>query len=116
MRIVEFASASEQLALWKLVSDNVWAAINKQAKEEAEAKALKRAQSKAAVRGKTVASPKHPYALPPKPLPKPKLVAKTNKPQPKFTQPVKSIAPINRATEPLDAQNYGMNAQDNLVK
>ena len=39
MRLCEFASAEEQLALWKLVSDSVWASINTQAKQEAEQKA-----------------------------------------------------------------------------
>lgn len=39
MRLLEIASAEEQMALWKLVNDNVWAAINQQARDEAERKA-----------------------------------------------------------------------------
>ena len=46
MRVVEFASAEEQLALWKLVSDNVWSAIAAQAQQERRADAEKAARSK----------------------------------------------------------------------
>lgn len=38
MRLFEIASAEEQMALWKLVNDNVWAAINQQARDQAERK------------------------------------------------------------------------------
>lgn len=69
MKMVEFASAEEQLALWRLVSDNVWAAISKQAKDEAEAKALKRAQAKAMPKRKKSLPP--PFAAPPPKLPQP---------------------------------------------
>ncbi len=34
MRINEITSAEEQLALWRLVSDNVWQAINSQVEQE----------------------------------------------------------------------------------
>ena len=43
MRLVEFASAEDQMALWKLISDNVWSAINQQARDEAARKAARRA-------------------------------------------------------------------------
>ena len=35
MRLVEFADAEEQLALWKLVSDHMWKAIAQQAEQQA---------------------------------------------------------------------------------
>ncbi len=35
MRLFEIASAQEQIALWRLISDNTWAAIEQQAREEA---------------------------------------------------------------------------------
>ena len=57
MRIDEFASAEEQLALWKLVSDNVWAAIAMQAEQERRAKAEKAARSKPK-RGKRKSAPR----------------------------------------------------------
>lgn len=49
MRLMEIASAEEQMALWKLVNDNVWAAINQQARDEAERKAA--AQRTAKLKG-----------------------------------------------------------------
>lgn len=39
MRLFEIASAQEQMALWRLISDNTWAAIEQQAREEAARKA-----------------------------------------------------------------------------
>lgn len=70
MRLVEFASAADQLALWKLISDTVWSSINAQAKQQAQLAA----QQKPIVKpNKKVASkvkiPRPPAA---KPLPQPK--------------------------------------------
>ena len=65
MRIDEFASAEEQLALWKLVSDNVWSAIATQAEQERRARAEKAARSKPK-RGKRKSSPKAVKPVPPK--------------------------------------------------
>ena len=72
MRILEFASAEEQLALWKLVSDNVWGAISQQAKAEAEQKALKKAQAKKAPKRKGMGMPPPKFVPPPPKLPTPK--------------------------------------------
>ena len=47
MRLIEFASAEEQLGLWKLVSDNMWQAISTQAEQEKLEKAKKSAAAKA---------------------------------------------------------------------
>jgi len=46
MRIVEIASAEEQLALWRLVNDNVWQAIETQRQQQAQAAQAKAAQAK----------------------------------------------------------------------
>ena len=46
MRIDEFASAEEQLALWRLVNDNVWQAIETQRQQQAQAAQAKAAQAK----------------------------------------------------------------------
>ena len=46
MRIVEIANAEEQLALWKLVNDNVWQAIDAQRQQQAQAAKAKAAQAK----------------------------------------------------------------------
>lgn len=46
MRINEIASAEEQLALWKLISDNIWTAISQQAEAERVQSAARAAQTK----------------------------------------------------------------------
>ena len=46
MRINEIADAEEQIALWRLVSDNVWSAINAQAEEQAKQRAAAEQQRK----------------------------------------------------------------------
>jgi len=47
MRIFEIADAEAQLALWKLVNDSVWTAIQTQQHEEAKQKAAAQQQKKA---------------------------------------------------------------------
>ena len=46
MRINEISNAQAQLGLWKLISDNTWAAVNQQAQQEARAQAEKAAARK----------------------------------------------------------------------
>lgn len=55
--IAETASAEEQVALWKLVSDNVWQAIATQAEQERRAKAERAPQPKVR-RGRRGGSPR----------------------------------------------------------
>ena len=71
MRIDEFASAEEQLALWRLVNDNIWQAIETQRQQQAQAAQAKATKAKLKPR-KGRKSVKAPYAPPPPPLPKPK--------------------------------------------
>ena len=47
MRIFEIADAEAQLALWKLVNDSVWTAIQTQQHEQAKQKAAAQQQKKA---------------------------------------------------------------------
>ena len=70
MRLGEFTSAADQLALWKLISDTVWRSINAQAQQQAQVAA----QQKRVMKPKTrVASKvKIPRAPAAKPLPQPK--------------------------------------------
>lgn len=70
MRLMEIASAEEQMALWKLINDNVWAAINQQARDEAERKAAEQraAKLKGGRRKTKGATPS--LRLPPPPPPK----------------------------------------------
>ena len=46
MRIDEFASAEEQMGLWKLVNDNIWQAIETQRQQQAQAAQAKAAKAK----------------------------------------------------------------------
>ena len=94
MRFMEIANPEDQLALWRLISDNVWAAFalpvpqiaNRQVPQPSTpqgrvaspakpvARAMPKTPHKSAVKAKVKAvKPKHvPMAPAPKPLPKPK--------------------------------------------
>jgi hypothetical protein len=76
MRINEIASAEEQLALWKLVSDNTWAAISQQAEAERRQREQQAAQRKlkpktGGKRGGRKSLPSPPHITPPPPPKKP---------------------------------------------
>ena len=70
MRLMEIASAEEQMALWKLINDNVWAAINQQARDETERKAAaqRAAKLKIGKRKTKGAAPSLRLPLPPPPM------------------------------------------------
>lgn len=80
MRIFEIADAEAQLALWKLVNDSVWTAIQTQQHEQAKQKAAAQQQKKSK-RSKRISkrSISAPAPLPKIPKPMPKLAA-PNKP------------------------------------
>ena len=84
MRIVEIASAEEQLALWKLISDSIWTTIGQQARVEA--------QQKVAATAQAALKPKKPKK--PKKLPKPILPAKPKPPSPKNNNHPKPQSPV----------------------
>ena len=69
MRIFEIASAEEQLALWKLISDNVWTTISQQARTEAQQRAAAAAKSR--LKPKKPKKLKKPPRAPAPPKPKP---------------------------------------------
>ena len=84
MRLEEFANAQDQLDLWKLVSDAVWAGINTQGQQQqvqaqmaAQAKAQPKTRAKrAGAKGSTAKPTKIPVPkalpkAPPKPVPAP---------------------------------------------
>jgi len=73
MRIVEIASAEEQMALWRLVNDNVWQAIETQRQQQAQAAQAKAAQAKSKPRkGRKGGRGKISIPMPPPP-PSPKV-------------------------------------------
>ena len=84
MRFMEIANPEDQLALWRLISDNVWSAVLAQARQQA----TQKAQAAAAKVGKF--KPKKPPPVP-KPIPRPRPPAKP-RPPPK-TRPTKSTVP-----------------------
>ena len=51
MRLEEFANAQDQLDLWKLVSDAVWAGINTQRQQQDKMAAQPKAQPKIRAKG-----------------------------------------------------------------
>nr|NDG61232.1 hypothetical protein [Betaproteobacteria bacterium] len=65
MRLIEFASAEEQITLFKLITDKVWQSLADQQRQQAEQAAQQRRQSKmaAGVRPKRAAA----ATSPPKP-------------------------------------------------
>ena len=68
MRLTEFASAADTLALWRVISDNTWAAVAQQAEAEAKQKAERAAARKSTSKrgsGKSAAKPVPPKRLPP---------------------------------------------------
>ena len=92
MRLDEFANAEDQMALWKLINDNVWQAIETQRRQQAREAQAKAAKAKLKPRkGRKGTSPK--ISIPsvgPKPPPPNKPVAPTN-PQQVKTQPPQRV-------------------------
>ena len=70
MRINEIASAEDQMALWRLVSDSVWQAIETQRQQQVQAAQAKAAKAKLKPRGGRKGKGKSAAPLPtPKPPP-----------------------------------------------
>ena len=82
MKISEIADAETALGLWRLISDNTWAAINYQAQQEAKEKAAKAAKaSKRKPRKSSPAAAKPIVLKPVKPSAAPKSGDEAAKPQ-----------------------------------
>ena len=88
MRFMEIANAEDQLALWRLISDNVWSAVMAQAKQAAAQKA------------QAAASPKPKKFKPKKAIPKPPPAPKPKPPTPKPPQPKSPVPQQARAVTP----------------
>ena len=118
MRINEIADAEEQIALWRLVSDNVWSAIHTQAEEQAKQRAAAEQQRKLKPKRKRKGSVEHTPPPPKLPAPKPQASDKppiptatanksaqqdvnpraypaTNTPQPSTAKPTPSATQVN---------------------
>ncbi len=80
MRIDEIASAEEQMALWRLINDNVWQAIETQRQQQAQAAQAKAGKAKLKPR-KSRKGGRGKLSIPmPPPPPSPK-VPKAKKPE-----------------------------------
>ena len=76
MRIVEFASAQEQMTLLKLIFDKAWEALDTQAKQQAQEKAAQQRTVKPAAKRKGQGRASTPIPKPP--APKAPAPSKTN--------------------------------------
>ena len=117
MRINEIASAEEQIALWKLISTNVWTALDTQQRQQAQQNVVKKSRSKTTGHTSAYKKPaKIPAPRAPVPLPQNKLqqqvqqnaqrppnasaVALTNQPKPSNTVKDTASSQRNLQTEP----------------
>ena len=94
MRFNEIANADDQLALWRLISDNVWSAVMAQAKDQE--------RQQAALRAKAAATPKpKPKRIKPqKPAPKKPPAPKPKPPAPKPPPPKSPVPQQARMVTP----------------
>jgi len=83
MRLVEFASPTDQIELWKFISDTVWSSINTQAQKQAQ----QAAQQKRVMKPKKKLASEVKISTPPPPklLTKPKPAMKKPTTQQKIT-------------------------------
>jgi hypothetical protein len=106
MKINEIANASDALGLWRLISDNTWAALDLQAQQQAKEKAAKaKSASKRKPRKSSAAAAKPVVfkpAAPPKLDPVPASKAQDSKPQEPKTQAQTQVAAV--PTGPLPSK------------
>lgn len=93
MKINEITNAKDVLALWKLISDNTWSAIQQQAEQQAREKAERAAKTKSTKGSKRASGRKPPPIAVPKPKPPAELATPPAKP-----------AVISPVQQPLVAQ------------
>jgi len=101
MRFMEIANPEDQLALWRLISDNVWSAVMAQAKQAAAQKAQAAANPKPKKFKPKKPIPKAPPAPKPKPpTPKPPPAPKPKPPTPKPPPAKSPVPPQPRSVAP----------------
>ena len=114
MRLLELASAEDTLELWRVISDNIWAAVVQQAAAEARAQAERAAARKSVSKrgsGKSAAKPAPPKRLPP-PLQhvsapvakdaKPEISAQSKPSAPQQQPALPNAASSNKAIQPIE--------------
>ena len=121
MRLIEFASAEEQLGLWRIISDKVWAelkALSLQQTQAAQQAAIMQTGARAkratgAVKPTKPAKPTRP-TKPAKPA-KPVKPAKPAKPQKAPTAPPKLSPPSKTPKAPLKRPSRALSIRDKLT-
>ena len=109
MRLIEFTSAADQLALWKLISDTVWRSINTQAQQQAQSAAQQKRVMKP--KKKVASKVKIPRAPAAKPLPQPKPLYPAKAPAAKAVP-----APQANNTKRLTAQSTAKSPNPSTAK
>jgi len=100
MRFTEIADPKDQLALWRLISDNVWSAVAAQARELARQKAQAAARPKPKKIKPKKVQPRPAQAPKPKPIPPQQTMPKSSVPlQPKAVTP--SRPPALPSSQPV---------------
>ena len=106
MKINEIANAADALGLWRLISDNTWAALDLQAQQEAQAKAAKAAKASKRKPRKSSSAAANPVVLkptlPPKVDPVSSSKAQDSKPQELNAQTRTQVAAV--PTGPLPSK------------
>jgi hypothetical protein len=107
MKINEITNAEDIMALWKLISDNTWSAIQQQAEQQAREKAERAAKTKSTKGAKRGGGRKPP----PISIPKPKPPAVTVAPQAKSAAiaPVQQPIAINKGPLPSKGPEGAVN-------
>jgi hypothetical protein len=101
MRINEIASAEDQMALWRLVSDSVWQAIETQRQQQAQAEQAKAAKAKLKPRGSRKGKSRSAAPMPPpKKSPPPENPSTKPNPPPAANPQVQSPAQRQQALAP----------------
>lgn len=118
MRLIEFASAEEQLGLWRIISDKVWAelkALSLQQTQAAQQAAIMQtgARAKRATGAVKPTKPAKP-TRPSKPA-KPAKPAKPVKPQKAPTAPPKLSPPSKTPKAPLKRPSRALSIRDKLT-
>jgi len=111
MRLFEFADAESQMELWKLITDNVWQAIYKQAQEQKQLDAQKAKSMNAAPKS---AKPFKPKIVSPQPSKTKKTSAQAIQRQKVQANAVKSVPKITSVPSSSVSASVGKNQSNPL--
>ena len=111
MRLFEFADAESQMELWKLITDNVWQAIYKQAQEQKQLDAQKAKSASAAPKS---AKPFKPKIVSPQPSKTKKTSAQEIQRQKVQSNAVKSVPKTTSVPSSSATASVGKNQSNPL--